>query len=62
MDVISECSKELFKNSERKFLVTKFEFGWSFSVSLEGDCHEIEVPPNLEMLVNLGMSLGGSLS
>jgi hypothetical protein len=29
---------------------------------LEGDCHEIEVPPNLEMLVNLGMSLGGSLS
>ncbi len=31
-------------------------------MSLEGDCHEIEVTPNLEMLVTLGMSLGGSLS
>jgi hypothetical protein len=28
-------------------------------MSLEGDCHEVEVTPNLEMLVNFGMSLEG---
>jgi hypothetical protein len=32
---------------EGKFLVTKFEFGGSFGMSLEGDCHEVEVRPNL---------------
>jgi hypothetical protein len=24
---------------------------------LEGDCHEVEVTPNLELLVTIGMSL-----
>ncbi len=43
--------------SEAKFLVTKFEFGGSFGTSLEGDCHEVEVTPNLELLVTFGMSL-----
>jgi hypothetical protein len=32
---------------EGKFLVTKFEFGGSFGMSLEGDCHEVEGTPNL---------------
>jgi hypothetical protein len=36
---------------EGKFLVTKFEFGVSFGMRLEGDCHELEVTPNLELLV-----------
>ncbi len=40
-----------------KFLVAKFEFGGSFGISLEGDCHELEVTPNLELLVPLSMSL-----
>ncbi len=35
--------------SEDKFLVTKFEFGGSFGMSLEGDCHEVEVTRNLEL-------------
>jgi hypothetical protein len=26
-----------------KFLVTQFEFGGSFGMSLEGDCHEVDV-------------------
>ncbi len=25
-------------------------------MSLEGDCHEVEVTPNLELLVTFGMS------
>jgi hypothetical protein len=29
--------------------VYKFEFGESFGVSLEEDCHEVEVIPNLEL-------------
>jgi hypothetical protein len=45
--------------AEGKFLVTKFEFGQSFFLSLEGDCHEVEVTPNLELLVTFGMSLEG---
>jgi hypothetical protein len=28
-------------------------------MSLEGDCHEIEVTPNLELLVTFDMSLEG---
>jgi hypothetical protein len=44
---------------EGKFLVTKFEFGGSFGMSLEGGCHEVEVTPNLELLVTFGMSLEG---
>jgi hypothetical protein len=44
---------------EGKFLVTKFEFVGSFGMSLEGDCHEVEVTPNLEVLVTFGMSLEG---
>jgi hypothetical protein len=31
---------------EDKFLVTEFEIGGSLSMSLEGDCHEVEVHPN----------------
>jgi hypothetical protein len=41
---------------EGKFLATKFEFGASFGMSLEGDCHELEVTPNLELLVTFGVS------
>ncbi len=28
-------------------------------MSLEGDCHEVEVTPNLEFLVSFGKSLEG---
>jgi hypothetical protein len=28
-------------------------------MSLEGDCREVEVPPNLELLVTFGMSVEG---
>ena len=28
-------------------------------MSLEGDCHEFEVSPNLELLVKFGISLEG---
>ena len=42
---------------EGKFLVIKFEFGGSSGMSLEGDCYESEVTPNLELLVTFGMSL-----
>jgi hypothetical protein len=28
-------------------------------MSLEGDCHEVKVTPNLELLVTFGMSLEG---
>jgi hypothetical protein len=61
---VTKCSSFLSKNvpsdypvfvqlpisvpTEGKFLATKFEFGGSFGVSLEGDCHELEVTPNLE--------------
>jgi hypothetical protein len=45
--------------SEGKFLVTKFEFGGSFIMSLVGDCHELEIAPNLELFVIFGMSLEG---
>jgi hypothetical protein len=44
---------------EGKFLVTKFEFGGSFGMRLEGDCQEVEINPNLELLVTFGMSLEG---
>jgi hypothetical protein len=42
-----------------KFLVTKFKFVGSFGMSLEGDCHEFEVTPNLELLVTFDMGLEG---
>jgi hypothetical protein len=45
--------------SEGKSLVTKFEFGGSFGMSLEGDCNELEVTSILELFVTLGMSLEG---
>ncbi len=32
----------------------QIEFGGSFGMSLEGDCHEVEVTPNLELLVTFG--------
>ena len=44
-------------HQEGKFLVTKYEFGGNFGMSLSWDCHEVEVTPNLEFLVTFGMSL-----
>ena len=44
------------------FLVTDFELVWSFGMSLEGDFPEIEVPPNLRLLVTFDMSTEGVLS
>jgi hypothetical protein len=46
-------------SSEGKFLVAKCDFRGSFGMSMEGDCHEIKVTPNLELLVTFGMSLEG---
>jgi hypothetical protein len=45
--------------SEDKFLVTKFEFEGIFGLKLEGNCHELKVTPNLELLVTCGISLEG---
>jgi hypothetical protein len=42
-----------------KFLVSKYEFGGSFGMSLERYYHEVEATPNLEFLVTFGMSLEG---
>jgi hypothetical protein len=41
-----------------KFLVTNFEVGGSFGMSVGGggDCHEVEVTSILELLVTFGMS------
>jgi hypothetical protein len=44
---------------EGKFLVTKFEVGGSLGMILEGDCHVLEVNPNLELLIIFGMTLEG---
>jgi hypothetical protein len=33
---------------EGKFLIAEFEFGESLGNPLEGDCHELEVTPNLD--------------
>jgi hypothetical protein len=45
--------------AQGKLLFKKFEFGGSFGVNFEGDCHGVEVTPNLELLVTFGMSLEG---
>ena len=37
---------------EDKFLVTNFEFEENFDMSLEGDCHEVEVKDLREMDFN----------
>jgi hypothetical protein len=42
--------------SEGKF-VNRFELRESLGMSLEGDCHKLEVTPNLEFLVTFSMSL-----
>jgi hypothetical protein len=46
-------------SAEGKFLVTNYEFGVSFGMSLWWDYHEVEVTPNLELLVTFSMSLEG---
>jgi hypothetical protein len=50
-------SPSYFGSSESKFLVIKFKFGGGLGLSLDGDSHEFEVSPNLELLVTFGMSL-----
>jgi hypothetical protein len=47
----------LWQRTKGKFLVNKFEFGGSLGKSLGRDCHDVEVTPNLELLVTLGLSL-----
>jgi hypothetical protein len=37
--------------------MANFELVKSFGMSLEGDCHEVQVTPNLELFVTFGMSL-----
>jgi hypothetical protein len=39
--------------------MAKFEFGGSFGVSLERDCHKVEATPSLELLVTFGINLEG---
>ncbi len=48
----------------KKLLVMKnlgkvSKFGGNYGMSLEGDCHEVEVISNLELLVTFGMSSEG---
>jgi hypothetical protein len=45
-----------------QILVIKFEFGGSFGMSLEGDCHEVEDTPNFGINSHFWYELGGSLS
>jgi hypothetical protein len=40
-----------------KFLITLFESGRSFGTSWEGDFHESDVPPDLDLLVTFVVSL-----
>jgi hypothetical protein len=47
------------KTPEGKLSVTKFEFWGSFGMTLEGDCHKVQVTPYLELLVTFGVSLEG---
>jgi hypothetical protein len=35
-------------NARGQIFVNKFGFGGSFDMTLEGDCRELEVNPNLE--------------
>ncbi len=42
-----------------QFFVTESEFGRSLGMSLEGDCHEVEVTANLELLFTFVESLEG---
>jgi hypothetical protein len=44
-------------SSEGDFLVHKFEFRGSNGIRLKGDYPELEITPNLELLVTFGMSL-----
>jgi hypothetical protein len=46
---VQRCTTEGEVTPKDKILVTKFEFGGRFGMSLEGDCHEVEVTPNLEL-------------
>jgi hypothetical protein len=47
----------LIGTPEGKFLVNKFV--WRFGMSFEGNCHEVEVTPYLELIITFGMSLEG---
>jgi hypothetical protein len=42
-----------------QILSPKLVFGECFGMRLEGDCHEVEVTSNLELLITFGMSLEG---
>jgi hypothetical protein len=52
-------SGNLIINDWAKFLVAKFEFAGSFSMSLDGDFHKVESTPYFELLVTFVMSLEG---
>jgi hypothetical protein len=41
----------------RKFLITNFEFGGKFSLSMEGNCHEVGVISNLKLLSHFWFEL-----
>ncbi len=46
-------------NVWRAIFSRKFGFERSFVMSLEEDYHEVEVTPNLELVVTFGMSFEG---
>jgi hypothetical protein len=41
------CSEKNLNTPEGKFFVSKVEYGGSFDMILEGDCHEVEITLNL---------------
>ena len=43
--------------TKEQILTHQIRIGGSFGMSLEGDCRELEVIQNLELLVTFGMSL-----
>ncbi len=53
------CVLQQPKRLEGKLLFAEFELGGRLCKSWEGDCPEIEVTPNLELLVTFGLSLKG---
>jgi hypothetical protein len=51
--------KSTNRGKKDKFKFSKFEFRGSFGMVLERDWREVEVTPNLELLVLFGTSLEG---
>jgi hypothetical protein len=59
LDLLLSYSLRFIGIQREIFFITKFEFGGRFGMSLVGDCHQLEVNLDLELLITFGMSLEG---